>query len=75
MRRDEELELVEDDEDLDEEDLDDEDLEELEAYPVSMGIRGFVAGVLVGALVGAGVALLVAPDRGETVIPRSQRGR
>jgi hypothetical protein len=57
MKRDEELELVEDDEDLEDEDLDDEDLEDFDVYPAAVGVRGFLAGLLVGALVGAGVAL------------------
>ena len=74
MKRDEELELVDDDEELDEEELDDDDFDELDDLPSSMGLRGFVAGVLVGALVGAGVALLVAPDRGEKVRKRLGRG-
>lgn len=73
MKRDDELELVEDDEDFEDDDLDEEDLIELDPYPASMGIRGFVAGVMVGALLGAGVALLVAPDRGETVRKRIGR--
>jgi hypothetical protein len=73
MKRDEDLELVEDDEELDD-DLDGAELDELDEYPSSMGVRGFVAGVLFGALVGAGVALLVAPDRGEAVRKRLGRG-
>jgi gas vesicle protein len=31
----------------------------------SSGVRTFVAGLLIGALVGAGIALLVAPSSGE----------
>jgi hypothetical protein len=73
MKRDEELELVEEDDDLEDEDLEDEELEEFDEHPLSTGIRGFVAGVLIGALVGAGVTLLVAPDRGETVRKRIGR--
>jgi hypothetical protein len=73
MKRDEELELVEDEEELDDEDLDDEDLDEFEDYPTTLGVRGFLAGVLVGAVVGAGAALLLAPDRGAVVRKRIGR--
>jgi hypothetical protein len=73
MKRDEELELVEDEEELEDEDLDDEDLDDFEDYPTTLGVRGFLAGVLVGAVVGAGAALLLAPDRGEVVRKRIGR--
>jgi hypothetical protein len=73
MKRDEDLELVEDDEDLEDEDFDDEDLDDIGEYPPALGVRGFFVGVLVGAVVGAGVALLVAPDRGEVVRRRIGR--
>jgi len=75
MKRDKELDLVEDDEEFDDDDLEDleDELDEVETHPSSLGVRGFVAGVLVGALAGAGVALLLAPDRGETVRKRIGR--
>ena len=73
MKRDEELELLEDDEELEDEDFEDEELEEFDDYHGPSGVRGFLAGIWVGALVGAGVALLVAPDRGEVV--RKRLGR
>jgi hypothetical protein len=62
MARDKEVELLEDDELLDEEDDDLEDVIEVEG---ARGIVGFLGGLLVGALVGAGVALLLAPERGD----------
>jgi len=37
------------------------------------GTLGFVAGLVLGALVGAGVALLVAPDRGSVTRKRLKR--
>jgi gas vesicle protein len=38
------------------------------------GIAGFVTGMLIGALVGAGVALLFAPARGDRLRRRLGRG-
>jgi gas vesicle protein len=38
------------------------------------GLAGFVTGLVVGALVGAGVALLFAPARGDRVRRRLGRG-
>ncbi|MFQ5702615.1 MAG: YtxH domain-containing protein [Gemmatimonadales bacterium] len=70
MSHDDDLELL-DDESLDDEDLDVEEIDELEGYA---GARGFAAGLILGLLVGAGVALLVAPERGETVRRRLSRG-
>lgn len=74
MKRDKDLDPVDDDEDIDVDDLDEEDLMDLDNYVVAGGARGFVAGVLVGALIGAGAALLLAPDRGEVVRKRIGRG-
>jgi hypothetical protein len=75
-RRDEEMELVDEDledEDLDDEELDDEDLEG-DLYQSMAGLRGFAIGLVVGGLVGAGVALLMAPERGEVVRRRITKG-
>ncbi len=74
MKRDKELDPVQEDEDVDVDDLDEEDLMDLDDYVVGGGARGFVAGVLVGVLIGAGGALLLAPDRGEVVRKRIGRG-
>jgi len=77
-RRDEELELVdedrEDEEEMDDEEMDDEDLEEYDLYHSMIGLRGFAIGLVVGGLVGAGVALLMAPERGEIVRKRITKG-
>jgi hypothetical protein len=72
MKREEDLELVDDE--LDDDDLEDEDLEELGIYEGLIGLRGFAAGLVVGALVGAGVAMLIAPERGEILRKRIGRG-
>ena len=68
---DEDIELV--DEELEDDDLD-EDLEEYEEFDGMLGLRGFAAGLVIGALVGAGIAFLVAPERGEVVRKRITRG-
>ena len=76
-RRDEELELVDEeleDEELDDEEMDDEDLEEYDLYHSMIGLRGFAMGLVVGGLIGAGVALLMAPERGEVVRKRITKG-
>lgn len=62
MARDKEVELLDDDELLDEEDEDFEDVIEAEG---ARGVVGFIGGLLLGALVGAGMALLLAPERGD----------
>ena len=67
MRRDEEYEHQNEDEEIDE-----DDLEYVEDVGGS-GIGMFALGLLVGALVGASVILLTAPDRGE--ITRRRIGR
>jgi len=72
MKRDEDRELV--DEDLDDEEFEDEDLEEYGEFDGWMGLRGFAAGLVVGALVGAGIAFLIAPERGEVMRRRLTRG-
>ena len=59
MVRDKDLDIVEDDEEQFE-----EELEELEDVSSARGIVGFIGGLLVGAMLGAGVALLMAPERG-----------
>lgn len=50
---------------VDEEDLDPEELAELVDAEGSGGIVGFIAGLMLGAVIGAGIALLVAPERGD----------
>ncbi|UCG87053.1 MAG: YtxH domain-containing protein [Gemmatimonadota bacterium] len=72
MKRDDEKNLVE--EDLEDEEFDDEDLEEYDEFEGLIGLRGFAAGLVIGALLGAGVALLIAPERGEVVRKRITRG-
>lgn len=51
---------------VDEERSDDE-LEDLVEHGGSSGTLGFIGGLLLGAVIGAGIALLVAPERGEVV--------
>ena len=72
MKRDDDRDLLE--EDLDEEEFDDEDLDEYDSLDGFMGLRGFAAGLVIGALLGAGIALLMAPERGEVVRKRITRG-
>jgi gas vesicle protein len=50
---------------MDEEDLPEEAAGEVTLPGSERGGGGFVAGILVGAVLGAGIALLLAPDRGE----------
>jgi hypothetical protein len=59
MARDKDLDVVEDDEEQYE-----EELEELDDVSSARGIVGFFGGLLIGAIIGAGVALLMAPERG-----------
>ena len=66
MARDD-IDIVDEDEELEEE----EDLEELEPHRGSAA--AFLVGLMVGALAGAGTALLLAPERGEVVRNRIQR--
>jgi hypothetical protein len=47
--------------------------EELEGPAGSSGTVGFLGGLVLGALVGAGIALLVAPERGSEVRRRLRR--
>ena len=70
MARDKDIELVDSEEDLEEEDLeeelDDEEYDDDETEARSAGaVAGFLTGLLVGVVAGAGVALLLAPDRGD----------
>lgn len=51
---------------------DDEDVEEI-TEEGSSGLLGFAAGLLVGLIVGAGVAILAAPERGDVVRRRIRR--
>ena len=70
-------EEVPDDELFDEEDLDDtddvDDLDDIVTSGRGSTIAIFGAGVLVGALIGAGAALLTAPARGEVTRKRVRR--
>lgn len=61
MARDEEREIIEDEQEPEEE------LDEVEVYETdsASGIIGFLGGLVLGTLIGAGVALLVAPERGD----------
>lgn len=60
MARDRDLDVVEDDE----EQFEEEELEELEDVGTARGLVGFIGGLMLGALIGAGVALMLAPERG-----------
>jgi len=71
MARDKDLDLVDDEEELDEEQ---EELEALAEHDSAGGLVGFIGGLLVGALIGAGVAFLFAPERGD-VTRRRLRSR
>lgn len=70
MAREDDLELVEGDVEDDEFD-EDEELDEVETVA---GARGFAAGLVLGALIGAGLALIIAPQRGEVLRRRVKRG-
>jgi hypothetical protein len=72
--KDKDLEFTEDEieDDLEDElDPEDEDYEGCSGFTVA---RGFAAGLIVGALVGAGVAILMAPERGEILRRRIGSG-
>jgi len=66
MAKEKELDLVEDEE------LE-EDLEELEDGEGATGLVGFLAGFTLGALAGAGLALLLAPERGDVTRRRIRK--
>jgi uncharacterized membrane protein YccC len=68
MRRDEDMDQIEEVEDKDP--AGDESAEGVEG---ASGILGFVGGLVLGALIGAGVALLVAPERGSKLRRRLVR--
>ncbi len=70
MARDKELDLVDDD-DRDEEE--EEIVDEYVEAEGTSGIVGFVCGLFLGALIGAGVALLVAPERGDVTRRRIRK--
>ncbi len=58
------------DDEFDDVDIDtaDDDLEVMDADGEGFGaVAGFVSGLIVGAIAGAGLALLLAPERGEVV--------
>lgn len=71
MARDRDLDLVDDEDETEEEQ---EELEGFAEHEGASGIVGFVGGLLVGALIGAGVAFLIAPERGD-VTRRRLRGK
>lgn len=60
MTRERDLDLVDEDEALEE-----DELAELAVSDGSSGVLGFIGGLVLGTLIGAGIALLVAPERGE----------
>jgi len=55
------------------EDLLEEPISDVSGPGPERGGAGFVAGILVGAVLGAGLALLLAPDRGEKTRGRLRR--
>lgn len=58
----------------DEDDLDGlEEIEEETERPARSGTMTFISGILLGALVGAGIALLVAPERGSVIRKRLKK--
>ncbi len=61
MAREKDLEIIEDEQEPEEE-LDEVEIIETDG---ASGIIGFIGGLVLGALIGAGVALLVAPERGD----------
>lgn len=61
MTRERDIDIVEDDAD---ERLDADELAELVESDHASGVVGFIGGLLLGAVIGAGIALLVAPERG-----------
>lgn len=74
--RDDDMELGEE---IEEEEADndlevDDEVEELEGGSGFAVVRGFAAGLVVGALVGAGIAILVAPERGDVLRKRIGSG-
>ena len=58
MTREKDLDLVEDE-------AQDDELEEIVEAEGATGIVGFLSGLVLGALAGAGIALLLAPERGD----------
>ena len=58
---------------LDEDDLEDDDLEEEVLRHRAPGIGLFAVGLLVGTFLGAGIAFLIAPARGEITRRRVRR--
>ena len=69
--KEEEIEILEDE--LYEDDVEDDDLEEVVVRRRAPGIGLFAAGIVVGALLGAGIAVLTAPARGEVTRRRVRR--
>ena len=69
--REDEVEILEDE--LDEDDVEDDGLEEVVVRRRAPGIGLFAAGIVLGALLGAGIAVLAAPARGEVTRRRVRR--
>lgn len=61
MARDPDLDLVDDEDELEDDELEDDE------ESAATGAGAFLTGVLLGALLGAGLALMLAPERGEVV--------
>ena len=62
-----------DDEFEDDEELQDEDFEEVEVHTDGGGLRLFLSGIVLGAVLGAGTVFLTAPARGEVTRRRLKR--
>lgn len=57
--------LLEQAEPLERDEQDEEEGEAMAEHEGGSGLAGFFGGLLLGALIGAGIALLVAPERGD----------
>ncbi|MBE0591626.1 MAG: YtxH domain-containing protein [Gemmatimonadales bacterium] len=66
MAREKDLDLVEDE-------APDDELEEIVEAEGAISIVGFLSGLVLGALAGAGIALLLAPERGDVTRRRIRR--
>lgn len=70
MGRERDIDLVEDEV---EDELEDDELAELVEEDGAVAAVGFFTGLLIGAFLGAGIALVLAPDRGEVTRQRIKR--
>ena len=66
MAREKDLDLVEDE-------AQDDELEEIVEAEGAISIVGFLSGLVLGALAGAGIALLLAPERGDVTRRRIRK--